>query len=371
MAKRELPIKGICKSLEIKNFKTFNHLRIDNLNQINIIYGRNNVGKTALLEAIYIGLSNVNPLNVFALLRGFPISQDLREDIFNLLFYNFNYKEEISMSFEFADKVSLKTTIGKPFIARDIVIKAKELEKRISSNSLYIKWELNWSEKESDVLESVIYFQDVPESVQVIGQRSLPPIPATLPVGTLNVEIKPEFYFTTSGKFLPDFHIKTYGDLVKKGLKNQFLEALKTIEESIEDIDVIQMAGVPCIGVKIGKNYFPIDAMGEGFNRIFSIIAKIVEKQNGILLIDEIENGIYWKVQGNFWKYLEEFAKEFNVQIFVTTHSYEFLRNAIDNISNPKIISGIKIKRKEKEFEAVVLSGDELFDMLRENYEVR
>lgn len=371
MTKEELPIQGICKSLEIKNFKTFNYLKIDNLNQINIIYGKNNAGKTTLLEAIYIGLSNVNPESIFSLLRGFPISQDSKEDSFNLLFHNFNYKEEISINFEFENKALLKTTIGKPFLTKNIIIKAKNLEERINSNSLFIKWELNRSENNSDILESIINFQNIPDQGQLLGQKPLPPIPSVLAIGTLNFEVKPEFYFAALGKILPDFHVKTYGYLVKKGFKSQLIEALKTIEESIEDIDVIQIAGVSCIGIKIGENYFPIDAMGEGFNKIFSIIAKIIEKQNGILLIDEIENGVYWEVQGNFWKYLEKFAKEFNVQIFATTHSYEFMRNAIDNISDPEIISGIKIKRKEEKFEAVVLNGDELFEMLEYNYEVR
>ena len=370
MTKGELPIKSICRIIEIRNFKTFNYLRIDNLSQINIIYGRNNVGKTALLEAIYIGLSNISPEGVLSLLRGFPISQNPQEDSFNLLFHNFNYKEEISIRLEFNNKILLETIIGKPFLSKNVVIKAKNLEERISSNSLYIKWELKWSENESDILESIINFQNILDSGQLIGQKPIP-IPTVLSAGNLNAEIKPEFYFTTSGKILPDFHVRTYGELVRKGLKTQFLEALRTIEGNIEDIDVIHFAGVPCIGIKVGGKYFPVDTMGEGFYRIFSIIQKFVEKQNGILLIDEIENGIYWEVQGKFWRYLEEFATKFNVQIFATTHSYEFLKNAINNVSNPEIISGIKIKRTEEGFEAVVLKGEELFDMLRENYEVR
>ncbi len=39
-------------SLEIKNFRTFSHLRIERLGQVNLILGKNNVGKTTLLEAL-------------------------------------------------------------------------------------------------------------------------------------------------------------------------------------------------------------------------------------------------------------------------------------------------------------------------------
>ena len=41
-------------SLEIKNFRTFSHLVIQRLGRVNLIVGKNNVGKTTLLEALRI-----------------------------------------------------------------------------------------------------------------------------------------------------------------------------------------------------------------------------------------------------------------------------------------------------------------------------
>jgi len=38
--------------IELKNFKNFSKFRIDKLKQINLIVGKNNVGKTNLLEAL-------------------------------------------------------------------------------------------------------------------------------------------------------------------------------------------------------------------------------------------------------------------------------------------------------------------------------
>src|SRR5262245_60205982 len=40
----------ILDSLEIQNFRTFQHLRIEKLGRVNLITGKNNVGKTSLLE---------------------------------------------------------------------------------------------------------------------------------------------------------------------------------------------------------------------------------------------------------------------------------------------------------------------------------
>ncbi|MDE7418604.1 MAG: AAA family ATPase, partial [Muribaculaceae bacterium] len=48
------------KTLEISNFKNFRHLKIDNLGSVNLIVGKNNTGKSTLLEAISILASGGN-----------------------------------------------------------------------------------------------------------------------------------------------------------------------------------------------------------------------------------------------------------------------------------------------------------------------
>jgi len=44
----------ILDSLEVKGYRCFEHLTIEQLGRVNLIVGKNNVGKTALLEALWI-----------------------------------------------------------------------------------------------------------------------------------------------------------------------------------------------------------------------------------------------------------------------------------------------------------------------------
>ena len=44
--------KLLLNSLEIKGYCRFEHLTIEKLGRVNLIVGKNNVGKTALLEAL-------------------------------------------------------------------------------------------------------------------------------------------------------------------------------------------------------------------------------------------------------------------------------------------------------------------------------
>ena len=47
----------------------------------------------------------------------------------------------------------------------------------------------------------------------------------------------------------------------------------------------------------------------------------LANSRDGFLLIDEVENGLHWSVQYDFWRMVIRTAHENNVQVFATTHS--------------------------------------------------
>ena len=67
----------------------------------------------------------------------------------------------------------------------------------------------------------------------------------------------------------------------------------------------------------------PVQLMGDGISRILSLALAIASNPSGIVLVDEIENGIHHSVMEKVWKALGAFALSYDVQIFATTHSYE------------------------------------------------
>ena len=68
--------------------------------------------------------------------------------------------------------------------------------------------------------------------------------------------------------------------------------------------------------------------MGEGFNRLANLTLSIANSENGVVLIDEIENGLHYSVHVDVWKAIANAAREFKVQVFATTHSLEMIRAA-------------------------------------------
>jgi AAA15 family ATPase/GTPase len=52
-------------NFEINNFRLFKHLKVNNLKRINLIVGKNNVGKTSLLEALCFAKAPFKIVDVF------------------------------------------------------------------------------------------------------------------------------------------------------------------------------------------------------------------------------------------------------------------------------------------------------------------
>jgi AAA15 family ATPase/GTPase len=60
-------------------------------------------------------------------------------------------------------------------------------------------------------------------------------------------------------------------------------------------------------------------------NKLVSMLLGITAQPNGIVLIDELENGFYYKHLGTIWRALHSFAVQYNCQLFVSSHSAECL----------------------------------------------
>lgn len=76
----------------------------------------------------------------------------------------------------------------------------------------------------------------------------------------------------------------------------------------------------------------PLSLLSGGISRLFTMILCIVKYKGGVVLIDEIENGIYFEQYPLVWKTLVDLAKHYDTQLFITTHSLECLRESLDTI---------------------------------------
>ena len=86
-------------SFEISNFRCLKELHISDLGRVNLIAGMNNVGKTALLEALFLHTGSTNPELALRVdrWRGLGIMNEVSETPWRSLFWQFQEEEPIKL----------------------------------------------------------------------------------------------------------------------------------------------------------------------------------------------------------------------------------------------------------------------------------
>jgi predicted ATPase len=116
--------------------------------------------------------------------------------------------------------------------------------------------------------------------------------------------------------------------------------------------------------VKLKGSSVPVSmsSQGEGVNRLLGIALGLVNARGGMLLVDEIENGIHYSVQPQLWRLILATARDLSVQVFATTHSWdavEGLRSAIGDPMGDEVVL-INVNRRFDRLQATIFDQDEL-----------
>jgi predicted ATPase len=80
--------------------------------------------------------------------------------------------------------------------------------------------------------------------------------------------------------------------------------------------------------VKDLSEKIPVSLASGGTNKLAAILLAFSAYPGGIVIIDEIESGFYYKKLPLVWQSILTLAKAFDVQVFASTHSGECLRAA-------------------------------------------
>lgn len=106
--------------------------------------------------------------------------------------------------------------------------------------------------------------------------------------------------------------------------------------------------------------------------RMLGIALALVNAENGILLIDEIENGLHYSIQTDLWRLIFQVAQRLNIQVFATSHSWDciesFQKAAQENEQEGILI---RLEHKKGEVVATIFDEDKLAIATREQIEIR
>ena len=135
--------------------------------------------------------------------------------------------------------------------------------------------------------------------------------------------------FLSSRSGNPEEDASSLGQLRIRKQGGLIADALRIIEPKLKSVEDSSAGGRPMIWGDIGlPEMVPLPAMGEGMTRIARLILAISRAPGGVILIDEIENGLSHSILTKVWRAIEQAARRFDAQIIATTHSFECVEAA-------------------------------------------
>jgi len=260
----------------IENFRGFGGLTLSGLGRVNLVVGRNNAGKTSLLEAI-------------TLLADWRRSEDLP----TLL------------------RSSAKHGVGHffPWLPRDGAGGIASLRADFADRSRR-RVVLTWGIQQSTATERLVLRQTL-EDLRVLEDG-----PAPISVHAISVHQQS-----------PDALVDAFAEAVRAPAdERQLEELLRAVDPRIQSIRVDVAGSRPFIVVDLGlSKRVPLSQAGQGVFRLVAILSELLGRKPRVCLIDEVENGIHHSALADLWRGIAEVATRLDVQIFATTHSWECL----------------------------------------------
>lgn len=121
-------------------------------------------------------------------------------------------------------------------------------------------------------------------------------------------------------------------------LKSDFIRTLQKIDPGIQRLDLVQKGRVTTrLQIKHERTgVTPISALGDGFRRALMIAVTIPTVRGGVLLIDELETALHVSVLKSVLGLLDWAVREFDVQVFASTHSLEAVDAVLATLPNAK-----------------------------------
>jgi putative AbiEii toxin of type IV toxin-antitoxin system/AAA domain-containing protein len=183
--------------------------------------------------------------------------------------------------------------------------------------------------------------------------------------GPRGVEFPEEVYPESLGTWIPsgavDYRnaIRLFSRLKQEGQDHLVRDLMRLIDEQVEGLEILSPTGSQAalfVRLKGQPVLLPIQLMGEGVQRCFDIAVTLASEESLLLGIDEIENGLHHSTLESVWSWLAAVSTSRNTQIFATTHSEECVQAACRAFSalNDPGLRVIRLDRRTGETVATV-----------------
>jgi len=353
-------------SLKIKNFRILEDVTIEKLGHVNLIVGKNNSGKSTVLEALALLASGFNPevmlfisnnRNVYRHLN----TKDIESKVFSIENIISKSNEDPFLNWTYIGNQSHYLTFGYVKNGKNNNL---DIDREKGYSFTYFIDDRNFMNFEVKAISNRALFMDMSENSHHMKKKDF------------------NFGYITTNNIDLNLFASSWDKIALTDDENLVLEMLKLIDSDITNLAFLSLVDsetrIPFVRLKNIERRIPLHQMGDGIFRLLQIILEIPKSKNSILLIDEFENGLHYSVQPKVWELIFELAHRFNIQVFATTHSWDciesFSQVAKDRTDMEGVLfrMGHSVRKSDKgKLIATVFDEDDLYNLTKMNIEVR
>jgi AAA15 family ATPase/GTPase len=397
----------LINSLKIQNFRALQDFEVSKLGRINLIVGKNNSGKSTVLEALRIYAGGANPL----LLE--QIASDHDEKIRTENGESMKDVSELPFQHFFTGRVfpeidDIEIYIGEtgPVTNRFLKISHRHFvedkeEEKQDSGEISFRTRLKFISKE-DVQNITSDYPTQALAIKIEGTKGL---------GIINLDDprrgRLRNIYWDSREDIPCSYIPTqfvsvddladiWDNILFSDYAASVKQGLAIITEDFEDLGFVKSESQlgmtrlrpdrlrsdfrrTCkVKLKNLNHAVPLNSLGDGMLRVLQLMLKIFPAKGGFLLIDEFENGLHFTIQEKVWRLIFDLAEKLDIQVFATTHSWDciesFAKVAVERTDVEGVLFrvGRSIKTSDHgKVIATVFEEDKLFSITQAEVEVR
>ena len=341
-------------SIKIDNFRGIHRSKIDGLAQVNLFFGKNNCGKSSLLESLFLICGQSNPL-LPATLNAMRTYTRLTENDIHFFFYKMNAASEIQLETTGSQNRHLGITSFRDIATMSANNNSTELNHRFG---LRMKYRTTDGEMASEVMYDLGKSNQI-EQTHKTDERYIEQLKCIL--------LSPRYDSTASREGLENIYMNKDEDFLA--------EALRVLEPAAKK--PIFMDNVMFVDTDLPQR-IPINLMGDGIRKIVSFLTSIYACRDGVVLIDELSNGFHYSVMKPMWEIVLKAAIKNDVQIFATTHDVDSIRGfqqaaaELENEHGREIAAGFKLQRiADDELRSYRFSVSQLGYAIEQEMEVR
>ena len=369
--------------LSIRGFRGIADLHIPQLGRATLLTGKNNTGKSSILEALRLYTQNAGPHVVYSILES---------------------REEYTRGADRETRSSDPDTLfhassmfhGFPRLSEDFGPIIISTSGRVSLSPTEMTMRVAWfaEEEDSEGKTRLVAAEDVSS-----GE------PADVPALVVETEGRRRFYrleafrryadMTRRSLFdevrIPCIWVSPYagqdtdalGDLWNEialtDHENDVVDVLRIVDPKISAVSMVGSDSSSRTRMRkaiVRSDNLPrpvqLRSFGDGMSRIFAILLSLVNAKGGILLIDEFENGLHYSVQLGAWRMIFRLAQSLDVQVFATTHSKDAIgafQEAAAETSEEGVL--VSLTRRGDAIIPTVYMKDEVAVINRYNIEAR